>query len=67
MNLSSSHKLMVVALTAGGLLAQTASALITIDSVPVGNAGNANDATGYGAVGYDYAIGKYGFMKVHNG
>ena len=47
-------------LTAGGLLAQTASALITIDTVPVGNAGNAADpTTGFGAVGYQYGIGKY--------
>jgi len=35
---------------------------VTIDMVPVGNPGNANDpATGgiYGAVAYDYQIGKY--------
>lgn len=35
---------------------------ITIDMVPVGNVGNANDsATGnlYGGVGYAYNIGKY--------
>jgi formylglycine-generating enzyme required for sulfatase activity len=41
----------------------TKSALaITIDTVPVGNLGNANDpATGnlYGGVGYAYSIGKY--------
>ena len=55
-----SQKLFLLTLTAGGLLAQTASALITIDSVPVGNAGNAADpTTGYGAVSYDYGIGKY--------
>lgn len=55
-----SRELFLLTLTAGGLLAQTASALITIDSVPVGNAGNAADpTTGYGAVGYDYGIGKY--------
>lgn len=30
-----------------------------IDYVPVGNAGNTNDITGYGAVAYDYQIGKY--------
>ena len=48
------------------IMAQTASALITIDTVPVGNAGNANDpasadyngVTYYGGVGYDYGIGK---------
>src|SRR5215212_1310353 len=42
-------------------LATSASA-ITIDTVPVGDAGNPNDpATGglYGGVNYDYRIGKY--------
>ena len=38
---------------------QTASALITVETVPVGNAGNANDIYGYGGVDYDYGIGKY--------
>lgn len=33
---------------------------VTIDTVPVGNVGNANDpATGFGGVGYAYNIGKY--------
>ncbi len=32
---------------------------INMDFVAVGNAGNAADDTGYGAVGYDYRIGKY--------
>jgi formylglycine-generating enzyme required for sulfatase activity len=32
---------------------------ITYDLVPVGDAGNAADTTGYGAVAYDYQIGKY--------
>lgn len=59
MKLSPLLKLLVLTLVASGLLAQTASALITIDTVPVGNAGNANDTTGYGAVDYDYGIGKY--------
>jgi len=40
------------------LLAAPAGA-VSIDIVTVGNAGNANDTTGYGAVGYDYQIGKY--------
>jgi formylglycine-generating enzyme required for sulfatase activity len=35
------------------------SAPITIDWVTVGNQGNANDATGYGAVSYEYRVGKY--------
>lgn len=40
--------------------AGAASALVTVDTVPVGNTGNTADpATGYGAVGYDYYIGKY--------
>ena len=51
-------RLLVLGLTA--LTAGNACALITIDSVPVGNAGNAADpTTGFGAVGYDYGIGKY--------
>jgi formylglycine-generating enzyme required for sulfatase activity len=32
---------------------------VTIDWVEVGNPGNANDTTGYGAVNYDFRIGKY--------
>ncbi|MGI9176889.1 MAG: hypothetical protein ACR2IT_03420, partial [Pirellulales bacterium] len=32
---------------------------VTIDMVPIGNAGNAADTTTYGAVAYDYQIGKY--------
>jgi sulfatase modifying factor 1 len=32
---------------------------ITYDLVTVGNAGNAADTTGYGAVAYEYQIGKY--------
>jgi sulfatase modifying factor 1 len=35
------------------------SPLVTIDTVTVGDAGNAADTTGYGAVAYDFAIGKY--------
>lgn len=31
---------------------------INMDFVNIGNAGNAADSTGYGAVGYDYRIGK---------
>jgi formylglycine-generating enzyme len=40
------------------LLALPAHA-VTIDMVTVGNLGNANDTTGYGAVDYPYQIGKY--------
>jgi formylglycine-generating enzyme required for sulfatase activity len=32
---------------------------VTIETVPIGNAGNAADTSGYGAVGYNYNIGKY--------
>ncbi len=49
-------------LTAGLLAASTASAAINIDTVLVGNAGNANDAstgTLYGGVSYDYHIGTH--------
>lgn len=35
------------------------STTITMDFVNIGNAGNAADDTTYGAVGYDYRIGKY--------
>ena len=36
-----------------------AQPLLTIDTVTVGDAGNAADTTGYGAVAYDFNIGKY--------
>jgi sulfatase modifying factor 1 len=35
------------------------SPLVTIDTVTVGDAGNAADSTGFGAVAYEFAIGKY--------
>jgi formylglycine-generating enzyme required for sulfatase activity len=37
----------------------TGAQAITIDTVDIGNPGNSNDSTGYGAVNYTYAIGKY--------
>ena len=46
-------------LLATALAAQTACALVTIDSVYVGDIGNPNDSTGYGGVNYGYSIGKY--------
>jgi sulfatase modifying factor 1 len=52
-----SPKLLTLAATAA--LITSASASATIDWVTVGNAGNAADSTGYGAVGYSYQIGKY--------
>jgi len=54
------NKTLALALVAWGITANNASALITIDTVLVGNAGNANDpTTGYGAVDYNYRIGTY--------
>ena len=47
-------------LTVGlGLLVPHAHAAVMINMVTVGNPGNANDTTGYGAVNYEYQIGKY--------
>jgi hypothetical protein len=48
-----------LAVLAGITLVTPAFAIVTIDYVPVGNAGNAADTTGYGAVAYAYQIGKY--------
>ncbi len=47
--------LAAVTLTGGAICAQP----ITIETVPVGNVGNAPDTTGFGAVGYNYNIGRY--------
>jgi hypothetical protein len=41
------------------LAASSASAAINIDTVFVGDAGNANDSTGFGGVAYDYHIGTH--------
>lgn len=43
------------------VLSGTSSVLATviIPTVPVGNAGNAPDSTGFGAVGYDYRMGTF--------
>ena len=51
----------LVAVAAMLLAAGAAQAAITIDTVPVGNPGNAADThgAGYGAVSYTYDIGKY--------
>lgn len=46
-------------LLAVGLSAASATAAVTIDWLIVGFSGNAADSTGYGAVAYDYSIGKY--------
>jgi formylglycine-generating enzyme len=42
-----------------GITAGSASAQVAINTVTVGNPGNANDTTGYGAVGYSYDIGTF--------
>jgi len=41
------------------LLAAGAVQAVVIDTVPVGNPGNAADNTGYGAVAYSFNMGKY--------
>jgi sulfatase modifying factor 1 len=46
-------------LIAASVFSSIASASVTIDWVTVGNPGNAADTTGYGAVNYEYKIGKY--------
>ncbi len=52
---------LALGLTLAMLLAMTPSsrAEITIDAVLVGDPGNPSDSTGYGAVSYIYAIGKF--------
>jgi formylglycine-generating enzyme required for sulfatase activity len=57
MNIMKAKSLSTLAATAA--LITSAAASITIDYVNVGNAGNAADSTGYGAVAYAYQIGKY--------
>jgi formylglycine-generating enzyme required for sulfatase activity len=50
--------LTMVVLTMMGFAATSVHA-VTYEMVTVGDAGNDNDTTGYGAVGYDFQIGKY--------
>ena len=59
-------RLTVILLAAMALITGTATGGITIETVPVGNPGNAPDAevmndgtTGYGGVAYTYNVGKY--------
>ena len=65
-----SHRALTVSVLAVAVLALTAatqasSVLImppgqtSLEFVPVGDPGNAADASGYGAVAYTYQIGKY--------
>ncbi len=55
-------KMILAALSAvavmGWLLVGAASAAINIETMPVGNAGNTADTTGYGSVAYAYNVGK---------
>jgi formylglycine-generating enzyme required for sulfatase activity len=46
-------------ITIAALLFSASAHAVTIDWVTVGNAGNSNDTTGYGAVASSYRIGKY--------
>ena len=41
------------------VLGRSAMAKVEIETVPIGNPGNVADSTGYGAVNYEYNIGKY--------
>ncbi len=52
-------KALALALLSCGIMANNAPAAIPIDTVPVFNAGNPSDTTGYGAVGYYYRLGTY--------
>ena len=47
-----------LAVLASVLVVNSASAVVNIAYVPVGNSGNANDTTGYGGVAYNYQIAK---------
>ena len=49
----------LIAILMLALPATVARAAITIETVAVGNLGNNNDSTGYGAVNYNYNIGTY--------
>jgi formylglycine-generating enzyme required for sulfatase activity len=52
------HSISGLAVLAGASLLTPVSAVVNIAYVSVGNAGNAKDSTGYGAVPYDYQIAK---------
>jgi formylglycine-generating enzyme len=54
-SITTSFRLVVLA---GISFVTPALAVVDIDYVPVGNAGNANDSTGYGSVAYAYKIAK---------
>lgn len=50
----------VVVWAAASCLTPVPAHAVTYDLAPVGNAGNVADTTTYGAVAYDYQIGKNG-------
>ncbi len=52
-----SLKLLALTVAICGLMAQPAFAQVAINSVLVGNIGNANDSTGFGGVSYTYGMG----------
>ena len=52
-------KIVYNSLLAFGLLVASSAFALTIDTVHVVDAGNANDSTGYGGVSYNYYIGTY--------
>lgn len=52
-------KTIIMSLGLAAALVSPVSATVVIDYITVADAGNAADATGYGAVGYTYQIGKY--------
>ena len=52
-------RLCVVICLMVGFLASTTIGEVTIETVTVGNPGNANDEYGFGSVSYNYEIGKY--------
>ncbi|MFC1676778.1 formylglycine-generating enzyme family protein [Planctomycetota bacterium] len=54
-----SNAILVMTIVSMFVITNVASAVIDIEFVTIGNAGNAADSTGFGAVGYDYYIGKY--------
>jgi formylglycine-generating enzyme required for sulfatase activity len=53
------QKSFLAAFALGAMAAGTAPAALVIPTVTVGDAGNTADSTGYGAVNYEYHIGKY--------
>jgi len=57
--MKTANKFNAVAVSAIMMAGVAVTHAITIDTVTVGNASNANDNNGFGAVAYSYEIGKY--------